>query len=179
MEEWRYIKNYPNYMVSNLGRVKNIQTKKILKASLQSKGYLSVNLYKRNIGYNKTIHRLVAEAFLPNPDNLPQVNHKDECKTNNFAGTTDNDFTDGNLEWCDNKYNSNFGTRNLRLSTTKINQKKGKPILQYTLDGEFVKEWSSATEAANYLGCDKGHICKCCNKIPHYKTHKGFVWKYK
>lgn len=107
-EIWKDIKEYEGlYQVSNLGRVKRVETDRILKGQNNSTGYLRVRLYKNNIAYNMRVHRLVAEAFIPNPDNKPQVNHIDEDKTNNSLA---------NLEWMTAKENNNHGTRNERLS---------------------------------------------------------------
>lgn len=90
------------YQISNLGRIKN-KHGRILKLILQRSGYYYIDLQRKR----KLVHRLVAEAFIDNPNNLPEVNHKDEDKVNNDAS---------NLEWCTSKYNSNYGTRNKRKS---------------------------------------------------------------
>lgn len=135
MEEeiWKPVKNFEGlYSVSSLGRVRSedridcrgrFRTGKILLPSALPKGYLQVVLCKN--GKHKTckVHRLVIEAFLPNPDNLPQVNHKDENVKNNNVK---------NLEWCDNKYNCNYGSRTERAAIGHINGKKSKPVLQFT-----------------------------------------------
>ena len=113
-EIWKDKKNYEgHYQVSNFGRVKSIKfgKEKILKQSIRH-GYYCVVLSKNGILKNYFVHRLVAEAFIDNPDNLPQVNHKDECKTNNIVS---------NLEWCDRKYNINYGTRTEKCSKKCIN----------------------------------------------------------
>lgn len=108
MEEWKDIKGYEgHYQISNKGRVKSLKhnhTKKgkILIPFKSNNNYLSINLYKNNKLKTYLIHRLVAEAFLPNPDNLPVVNHKDENKLNNNVE---------NLEWCTYYYNNKYGTR--------------------------------------------------------------------
>lgn len=110
MEIWRDIKDYEGlYQVSNLGRVKSLKygKEKILKGYKYRGGYLRVDLYKERKVKHFPIHRLVASAFINNPNNLPQVNHKDEDKTNNCAE---------NLEYCDSSYNTNFGTRNERIA---------------------------------------------------------------
>ena len=163
MEEiWKDKKGYEgHYQVSNWGRVKSIKfgKEKILKLIKDKDGYLQVTLCKNNIKKVYKVHRLVAEAFIDNPDNLPQVNHKDENKTNNNVE---------NLEWCTNEYNINYGTRTERCS---------KPVLQYTLDGEFVREWESAIQAEREGGFNNTCICQCC--LGKRKTHKGFIWKYK
>lgn len=92
------------------------------------------------------------------------MNHKDENPLNNVVS---------NLEWVSAKYNCNYGTRNERIS-----KKKSKPVLQYTLDGELVKEWESAMQASKY-GFDNSEIGKCCRNYRNYMTHKGFIWRYK
>lgn len=160
-EYWKPIKGYEGlYMVSNWGRVKSIKfgKERILKPVTNSSGYLLVGLYKNNIEKKYSVHRLVAEAFIPNPYNLPQVNHRDENKLNNNVD---------NLEWCTNEYNINYGTRTERYS---------KPVLQYTLDGEFVGEWPSARECGRN-GFNQGSVSACCRG--KLKTHRGFIWKYK
>ena len=177
MEEiWKDIKDYEGlYQGSNWGRAKSLdryikgkghslQLKKgrILKPQKNRYGYLYVNLYKNGIMKHITIHKLVAEIFLPNPDNLPCVNHKDECKSNNVVN---------NLEWCSYSYNINFGTRNKRMI-----KKRCKPVVQYTLDGKFVKEWKSTAEC-DRNGFNQGAVAACCRG--ERKTHKGFIWKYK
>ena len=165
MEQWKDIIYEKDYQISNLGRIKSFKwgKERILKPSLSKKGYLNVILNRKNY----LVHRLVAEAFLPNPDNLPCVNHKDEDKSNNIVN---------NLEWCDVKYNQNYGTRNTRIGKSNTNGKLSKPVLQYTLDGQFVKEWSSTMECKRN-GYNQSHIIECCRK--NRKTHKGFKWGYK
>ena len=133
-EIWKTIKDYPNYQISNLGRVKSLgnnktRKEKILKSYKNNKGYLKVDLYKEGVIKKYYIHRLVASAFLDNPNNLPQVNHKDEDKTNNCVD---------NLEFCTSQYNINYGTR-----TKKQIKSKSKTILQFTKQDEFVKKWDN------------------------------------
>ena len=170
-EIWKPIKGYEGlYQVSNFGRVKSLKfgKEKILKQSIDKKtGYLHVVLCKNEILKTYYVHRLVAEAFIDNSDNLPQVNHKDENPQNNIYI---------NLEWCDRKYNCNYGTRNERISEKMTNGKLSKPVLQYTLDGELVKEWSSTHECCRN-GYNRGNVWACC--LGRLKTYKGFIWKYK
>ena len=155
------IKNYEGlYAVTPEGEVYSYKSKKFLKPGVNHKGYLFVNLCKNGKVKCCRVHRLIAMAYLPNPENLPQVNHKDENKTNNCLQ---------NLEWCDNKYNHNYGTINERISNSKKI-----PILQYDLDGNFIREWRSTTDAVKEL---KGHIYECLKG--KQKTACGFVWKYK
>ena len=121
IEEWRPVVGYEGlYEVSNIGRVRSLDRYvkgkgksyflhkgRVLSPGIKTEGYLIVRLQRRMF----YVHRLVTEAFLPNPDNLPEVNHKDEDKTNNRVE---------NLEWCDHKYNMNYGTRNIRAKETAI-----------------------------------------------------------
>lgn len=177
MEEWRNIEGYDDYQVSNLGRVKrldvidslgHLRKERILKSGKDTKGYLRVSLWKNGKGKTFKVHRLVAQAFIDNPYNLPQVNHKDENPSNNRVE---------NLEWCDAKYNLTYGSRIKRVSDKTINGKLSKTVYQYSLDGEFVAEYPSVSEAARQLDCDIGCICHCCNG--KQKTSYGYVWRYK
>jgi len=158
------------YMVSNKGRVFSELHNKMLSPGKNKDGYLFVNLTKRKNGNIRhwSIHRLVAVAFIPNPDNLPQINHKDEDKTNNCVE---------NLEWCTAEYNCNYGTRNERAGNRKRNGKLSKPVLQYTLDGKFIKEWPSAIEITRQLGFNQGGISRCC--LGQVDKVYGFIWVYK
>ena len=170
MEEWRDIKNYEGiYQISNEGRVCSLKfgKNKILK-NRRCLGYWQVVLYKNGVGKPQTIHRLVAEAFIPNPNNLPCVNHKDENRANCISD---------NLEWCTYEYNSNYGTRNERNSENLINREDlSKQVYQYTLDGELVKIWESAHECGRN-GFTQSCVSKCC--LGYTKTHKGYRWSYK
>ena len=155
------------YQVSNFGNVMSLnyhQTgkSKLLKPSKTKDGYLLVNLSKNGKRKIFLVHRLVAEHFIPNIDNLPQVNHKDENKQNNSVD---------NLEWCTYEENNNYGTRNERSAKAK-----SKPVLQFTLDGEFVREWESANEVGRN-GFNSSHVVECCNG--KQKSHKGYIWRYK
>ena len=112
MEEWRAVPGYEGlYEVSNMGNVRNVRRNTLLRLPKTNNGYIRISLCKNGIKTGLTVHRLVAETFIPNPDNLPEVNHKDEDKTNNRVE---------NLEWCDHKYNMNYGSRNIRSKDTHI-----------------------------------------------------------
>ena len=185
MEVWKDIKGYVGlYQVSNFGRVRslgkgesNVSKMRILKVRKTRCGYIIVNLYKNGIKKTVYIHRLVAEAFIPNLFDYPEVNHKDEDKTNNFCGTPENDFNDGNLEWCDCKYNINYGTRKEKVSYKLTNRKDcSKQVLQYNIDGTLIREWPSIKECVRN-GFNDTDIILCCKG--RHKTHKGFIWKYK
>ena len=134
-EVWKDVVNYEGlYQVSNLGRVKGVKSQRILKASNSGNcGYEKVGIFKNGKVKYMSTHRLVAIAFIPNPDNLPQVNHKDEVKTNNFVE---------NLEFCTNIYNMNYGTIQQRKGNSN-----GKPVIQKTLDGKTIATYNSIKEA--------------------------------
>lgn len=172
IEEWKEIINFEGrYQVSNLGRIRSMDrivryprgskgtaTKKgVLLKPKVSHGYLEVVLLGSDgIRYSRRVHRLVAEAFIPNPNGYPYINHRDENKQNNVVS---------NLEWCTPKYNSEEYTRKRFL------------FRQYDLDRNLIREWNSMTEAAAYVGGNKSGIYHCCNG--RLKTYKGFIWKYK
>lgn len=174
-EIWKDIEGYEGlYQVSNLGRVKSLpkllknrwgeykSKEKIMKPIVSQKGYYNVSLRKDKNKKYCAIHRLVAQAFISNPLNLPQVNHKDEDKTNNCVG---------NLEWCTNYYNENYGTKNARRA-----EKLCKKVIQYTKEGNLIREWNSIKETEKE-GFNRSHVTSCCKG--RRKSHKGFIWKYK
>lgn len=112
MEEWRAVPGYEGlYEVSNKGNVRNVRRNKLLRLQKTNNGYIRVVLSKNRIKTGFQVHRLVALTFIPNPDNLPCVNHKDEDKINNSVN---------NLEWCTAKYNNNYGSRKDKVRDTKI-----------------------------------------------------------
>lgn len=168
IEIWKDIVGFEGlYQISNLGNVKSLNylhtgKERILKLSKNQYGYLYVTFRKNGEKKNYLIHRLVCQSFIPNPNNLPQVNHKDECKTNNCVE---------NLEWCTCKENINYGSHNKRVS-----EKMSKTVLQFTKDGEFIKEWKSGKDIQRILGFDSSHISRCC--LGKRKSAFGFVWKY-
>lgn len=159
------------YEVSSLGQVRN-QKGEILKQGIKRTPctcYKVVHLWKDGAYYTKYVHRLIAEAFIPNPNNLPMINHKDEDGTNNLIS---------NLEWCTREYNVNYGTAKERRAK-KIRgreSEKRKPVLQYDLDGKLVARHNSVADAANSVGCSTNDISKVC--LGQRKTAKGFVWKH-
>lgn len=184
-EEWRPVVEYEGfYEISNYGRVKSLSRisvnkngiKQLLKEKIRKPthgkhGYLTLHLNKDNKVRQFYIHRLVAEAFIPNPDSLPFINHKDENKQNNHVS---------NLEWCTPVYNVNYGTAHDRMVNTQINNGYGgKPVLQYSLSGEFIKEWQTAGIAAKELGLSTNAIRLCCLNYSSYSQSGGFQWKDK
>lgn len=180
-EIWKPVKDYEGiYEVSTLGRVRRIHKDarsspyKILRLDTTSKGYKKVHLYKNNIGKPFQVHRLVAEAFIPNSDNLPQVNHIDENPSNNRVD---------NLEWCDMDYNIHYGT-----GITRQVEKRSKVVLCFDLDMNFLREYPSTAEAARSLGLSQSCIATCCNggywrnnhtKFIRTNKVKQYIFKYK
>lgn len=172
MEIWNDIFGFEGkYQVSNYGRVKSKRC--ILKPNLCDNGYYFVNLYDSNIRHHKKyIHRLVAETFIINPNNLPCINHIDEDKTNNRVD---------NLEWCDHTYNNNYGTHNERMLEHLTNHPSlSKKVYQYDLNDNLIKIWDSTRECQRN-GYPKGIISQCCNnKYTKSLTniYKGYKWSY-
>lgn len=163
-EIFREIDGFPDYEVSNLGRVCSFKGRypRILKPVKSSSGYLQVIMYTDRKRVTKTIHRLVAEAFLPNLDNKPQINHIDENKGNNVVE---------NLEWVTCRGNCNHGTRNKRVT-----EARSKAVVQYTPDGVFMALYPSIKEAERVTGIAKSNICCVCRGKK--KTAGGYIWCY-
>ena len=177
-EIWKDIPNYYGlYQASNLGRIKSLERidvrghrvkEKILKPTINHKGYYKVPLCKNSKVKKCSVHRLVWEAFNGQiPEGL-QVNHINEIKT-------DNRLSNLNLMTC--KENCNWGTHNERVAKKMTNRKDlSKPVLQFTLDGILIKEYPSINQVERELGFDQGNIVKCCNG--KYKQMYGYIWKY-
>lgn len=167
--EWKDIQGFEGlYQVSNEGivvslprdyRYGTILNPISLKPNI-ARGYCRVTLHKNGKKYKKQVHRLVAQAFIPNENNYPCVNHKDECKTNNCVS---------NLEWCTHKYNSDYGSRN-----SLISKRVSKKVKQYSLQNEFIKEWNSLTSAAEGTNISLSQISACIHG--RQKTAGGYIW---
>lgn len=165
-EVWKDVAGFEGlYEVSNYGKVRRYDTKRLKATPLNRFGYPQLNLYKNGKSYLRRVHRLVAVAFVDNPEPIRYdcINHKDENPCNNNAN---------NLEWCDRKYNNNYGGHNARIAKSR-----SKPIIQYDLNGKVVREWESATSAARTLGCAQSGINWCCLRKPKHNTYIGFIWR--
>lgn len=158
MEEFRDLDNY--YSVSNEGSIKSKRSGKILKTHFDSKnkGYKYITLNYNGVKKSYQVHRLVAKLFLPNPNNYPCVNHKDENPSNNRVE---------NLEWCTYSYNLSYGSktnRELHTKVIKCSPNAPKRVAQMDLNGNIIKEFSSASEASRVLNIPSTHIIDCCNQ---------------
>lgn len=189
-EEWRDIKGYEGlYQVSNLGRVRSLDryiinksnkrqyyNGKILNGNIRQ-GYLKLTLSKNNSQKTIPIHILVAKTFIPNPESKPEVNHIDGNKANNCVN---------NLEWVTRSENELHAYKN-GLAKPSLKQKEAvakyarenysKKVLQYDLNGNFIKEWNSMHDVWRELGIRPSYICRCCKGLRNYTY--GYIWKYK
>jgi hypothetical protein len=194
MEQWKDIEGYEGlYQVSNEGRVKSLHREiiykdgrkkvleeKILHNFLSDLGYCHVMLSKDGVPNRYKVHRLVAKAFIPNPMNLPIINHKDECKTNNSVV---------NLEWCDQNYNIHYGTMIERGREKQLNREdKSKQLDKIDkITGEVLESFKSASEVERkYSQFKATSVSRCCRggqylngKWQTITEYKDFMWKYK
>jgi hypothetical protein len=172
-EAWKEIEGYEGiYQISNKGNVKVVdgidaagrtRREKLMHTSINRGGYQQVMLRKNGTIKLHRVHRLVATAFIENPNQYGEVNHKDENKLNNGVD---------NLEWCTHQYNSLYGTRVERTA-----EKRRRKVIQYSLNGDFIKTWNGIRMAGRACGDTKGtHITNCCTG----KANKayGYIWKY-
>lgn len=191
-EIWKPIPGYEGYYdVSNKGRVRSLVRKSKygvlserktprINSMSNRRGYYMTWLYKEGEGKHWLVHRLVALAFIPNPNNLPFVNHKDENPSNNFvyvkpSGTIDE--RKSNLEWCTTEYNNNYGTVKERMRKALLNRPDlSMPIIRIDKEGRKT-EYPSMQEASRVNGTHQSNIWKCCNG--ERITCKGYRWQYK
>lgn len=182
MEIWKNIseikgmEQYGNYEVSNLGNVKSLKYRrtskpKLLKPLVNTQGYLLVKLYSNGNQKHFCVHRLVALAFISNPNDYPEVNHIDENKQNNNVT---------NLEWCDRVYNVNFGSRNKRASeafkTSKARKRASEARKKKIICIELNEVFNSVSQAAELLNIDQGFISNVLTG--RNKTAKGYHFEY-
>lgn len=166
-ELWKDIPGYEGlYQVSSLGRVRSLNFNhhgytKILKQSITPRGYRNVSLWKNGIHKVFGVHRLIAMTFIPNPNNLPEVNHKDENTSNNCIT---------NLEWCSSQYNNTYGTNIQRRSKKLL-----KPIACYK-NNKLIKQYKSLKEAVIQNGYSYAGLSLCLHN--HRKTYKGYEWNF-
>lgn len=181
-EIWKDIPGFEDmYQVSNLGRIKSkcrtvtvVRTgyrpcvfsytipEKIMNQSIRT-DYYCITLCRDGVHSNHLVHRLVAKSFLDDYSEDLEVNHKNEDKLDNRLS---------NLEMCTRQYNKNYGT-----GTTRSKEKRSKTILQFSIDGELIAEWSSMNEASRSSGISLKDLWRCCNN-PKATAHKC-IWKYK
>ena len=177
MEIWKPIKDYEDcYEISNWGRVRSkdryirvcgggerLIRGQIIKPMICTNGYYEICISRNKKRKVILLHRLVAIHFIENPNNYPEVNHKDEDITNNHVD---------NLEWCTSKYNANYGTRNQRCLEKIIK----KPVRQLSLDGELIEIFSAIKDAMRKTGVDESQIIRVCKG--KNLTAGGFKWEY-
>ena len=174
------------YKVSNLGKILSLNYRNTGKAELMNPfedtdGYFRVNLSKNGETKTCKVHRLVAQTFLPNPENKPCINHKIEGEKGkkinmvifNEDGTIDKERT--TIEWATYEENNNYATRNERIAKANTNGKLSKKVLQLSLTGELIREWESTRECERN-GFDHSNVTRCCNG--KQKTYKGFRFMY-
>lgn len=171
--EWKPVVGFEDYyIVSSTGLVFSLRTNRILKKSLNNAGYFRVELNVNGEAKKYSIHRLVAEAFIPNPDNLPCVNHKDEDTHNNNVD---------NLEWCTAQYNNVYGTNiERRVAHTKYKHGAERPgakkVYRYDLKGNLISEYPSVADAGRETGYNSKSIARACTgKLKKYMEN---VWSY-
>ena len=178
---FKEIEGFPSYLIGNNGSVFSKKSNRFLKPVMQKNGYKHIELSNEGGPKQFAVHRLVAMAFVPNPNNYPIINHKDQNKGNNVSN---------NLEWCTYKYNSNYADCQKRkaaninyFSEKQIANRKtfknrnGKKTAQLTTSGELVAHFPSSMEAFRSTGINPSHIQECCRG--KRRTAGGFVWSYK
>jgi hypothetical protein len=167
MEEWRDIPGLDGYQASNCGRIRSFKRgkPKLLRQSKDKKGYCRCFAS----GKGATVHRLVASAFIPNPENKPQVNHIDGNKSNNNAQ---------NLEWATNAENQKHAVYHGMKKMTDLTNATKKAVCMVSKDGAVRVTFESTKEASRITGIHQGQISDCCNHKPHCLTAGGYIWRF-
>jgi hypothetical protein len=169
-EEWRYIEEYYGlYMVSNLGRVKSLKYNKnrVIKQYITGNGYLTFKAWSLNKSKNLKVHRCVSKAFINNPYDYKEVNHKDENKLNNELS---------NLEVCNRMYNVNYGERTIKASAKLINRIDCSKKIICIYPNKEIKYFNSVHEASRFFNCKPSHISRVARgERNHYKN---IIFKY-
>lgn len=160
--EWRQVLEHQNYEVNNLGQVRHKKRKQILKPRSNNGGYQYVNFKIEGKNTNFGVHRIVANAFIPNPNGYAEVNHKDYDRTNNCIE---------NLEWVTSSQNKQHA---YLKEENKVS--RGKKVEQYTLDGNYIKTFNSVSEAAMAMNCCVAAISNCCSG--RSKTSQKYRWRF-
>ena len=190
-EIWKDIIGYENlYQISNYGNVKSMGNKSNHSSELIMKlrkdnGYLRVQLQKNKHKKIFCVHRLVAEAFIPNPLNKPQVNHKDGIKTNNVVNPNDLYGKTTNLEWCTRSENQKHAykmglqkvSEKQKLKASEIGKNRAKQISQYDLNDNFLRTFNSSMQIERELNIAHNSVIACCKR--KRKTAGNYIWKYK
>lgn len=163
-EVWKDVKGWEDrYMVSNTGKIYSKLSNKVKRTAYTNDGHEAIMLNRNGKQFGTFVHRLVAQAFIPNPNNFPIINHKDENPSNNNVG---------NLEWCSYSYNNTYNDIHIRSS-----EGKKRRVYQYGSDGSLVNEYDSVRNAAKIIGIKSpSNISECCNK-KQLTTH-GYVFSY-
>lgn len=162
------IKNYENeYVIDKNSKIYNIKTGKEIKPCLSSNGYMTVSLWKNGKAKSISVHRIVAQTFIPNTNNYSEVNHKDMNKCNNSIE---------NLEWCDRKYNVKYSIHTRKTSMNTNIHFASKKIIQLDMNGNKIQKWNSIKEASEFYNIERSGISKCCRKI--IRKFKNYIWEY-
>lgn len=164
MREWKFLKGFDNeYIISDCGDIYSLKTNKMLTNKYKTHdGYRVITLSHKNKYKPYRIHRLVAKTFIDNPNNFPEINHKDENKSNNHVS---------NLEWCDRRYNALYSN-----NIEKMNKSTRKKVVQLDKEENLIREYISVNEAGRKTGVNFKNISSCC--LGHRKTAGGYIWKF-
>lgn len=160
--EWRDVVEYSNYEVNYYGQIRHKTRKQILKPRRNNGGYLYVNFKINGKNTNFAVHRIVANAFIPNPNGYTEVNHKDYDRTNNCVD---------NLEWVSSSQNSKHA-----YLKKENRASRGKQVEQYSKTGEYIRTYETVSDAAQAMGCCVAAISNCC--LGRTKTSQGFRWSF-